>query len=219
MKCVAVLSGGMDSTVAMAYVMSGGHQVLSALNFHYGSKHNDREQIAVKAISEHYRVPLMQVPLDFVANHFKSDLLKTGGDVPQGHYGDPSMKRTVVSFRNGIMLSLAAGFAESIGAKGILLGNHFGDHAIYPDCREIFVNAMRQAVELGTYEKIQLMSPFVKKTKTDVAKLGQELKVPFALTYSCYEGRENHCGKCGTCFERKEAFRDSKVTDPTIYEA
>lgn len=128
------------------------------------------------------------------------------------------MKRTVVPFRNGIMLSIAAGFAESIGAECIVLGNHFGDHAVYPDCRQDFVEPMAQAIENGTYAKIKLVAPFTKVTKADIAKLGFNLKVPYEMTWSCYKGGEKHCGKCGTCVERIEAFQLAGVADPTEYE-
>jgi 7-cyano-7-deazaguanine synthase len=217
MKAIVVLSGGMDSSVALAHTLQE-HEVLGALTFRYGSKHNDREWLAAQAIAAHYGVRIERADLDFVAKTFKSDLLETGGDVPEGHYADLSMKRTVVPFRNGIMLAIATGYAESKGADAIVLGNHFGDHAIYPDCRPRFVDAMAQAMELGTYAQIKLLTPFVEKTKTDIARVGDVFAVPFALTYSCYNGREKHCGKCGTCFERKEAFADAGLADPTEYE-
>ncbi len=129
------------------------------------------------------------------------------------------MKRTVVPFRNGIMLAIAAGFAESIGANHLVLGNHAGDHAVYPDCREDFTAPMSAAIKAGTYAEITIVRPFEKVTKTDICRIGNELGVPYKLTYSCYKGGEKHCGKCGTCFERIEAFRDSGVTDPTLYDA
>ena len=127
------------------------------------------------------------------------------------------MKRTVVPFRNGIMLSIAAGLAESLEVEALMLGNHAGDHAIYPDCRPEFSDPMAFAIEAGTYAKIKVIRPFEHLTKTDIAKIGGQLNAPFELTYSCYKGGENHCGKCGTCYERKEAFRDAGVMDPTPY--
>lgn len=218
MKTIAVLSGGMDSSTALAFMRSLDYEVVGALSFWYGSKHNDREYVSAQNVAAHYNIPIVQARLDFVAQHFASDLLLTGGDVPEGHYADPSMQRTVVPFRNGIMLAIAAGYAESKGANGVILGNHFGDHAIYPDCREEFAEAMRNAIELGTYAKIQLLTPFQRMTKTQIAEEGARLCVPFELTYSCYKGGEKHCGKCGTCVERKEAFRDAGLDDPTEYE-
>jgi 7-cyano-7-deazaguanine synthase len=128
------------------------------------------------------------------------------------------MKRTVVPFRNGIMLAYSTGIAASCGAEAIMLGNHFGDHAVYPDCRADFIEPMAAAISAGTYEKIKLYSPFVGITKTDIARIGDELGVDWSLTYSCYKGQQDHCGKCGTCVERVEAFTDSNVFDPTSYD-
>lgn len=218
MKLLSVLSGGMDSTAALFNAIRNKHEVVGAISFYYGSKHNDREWVSAQQVASAARTPIKRCCLDFMAQNFSSDLLKSGGKVPEGHYADPSMKRTVVPFRNGIMLSIAAGYAESIGAQGILLGNHFGDHAIYPDCRESFVRPMAEAIAAGTYAKIELVTPFTHMSKTQVAIIGSESGAPFHLTYSCYNGREKHCGKCGTCFERKEAFSDAKIPDPTEYE-
>ena len=137
---------------------------------------------------------------------------------PEGHYADPTMKKTVVPFRNGIMLSIAAGYAESLGASQVILGNHFGDHAIYPDCRKDFITPMAEAIKHGTYGEIALLSPFCEVDKTEIAKIGASLGVPFELTWSCYKGGDKHCGKCGTCVERIEAFRLAGVIDLTAYE-
>jgi 7-cyano-7-deazaguanine synthase len=215
---LVLLSGGMDSTTVLYMARSKSYEPIKAISFDYGSKHNQREQRAAKLISSALDIEHTVIPLDVIANHFRSDLLKTGGDIPEGHYADPSMKRTVVPFRNGIMLSIAAGLAESWDLSSIWIANHFGDHAIYPDCRESFIEPMRKAIVQGTYAGIQLISPFSKMSKTDIASIGHELGVPWEHTYSCYNGGEIHCGKCGTCYERKEAFRESGVLDPTVYE-
>lgn len=214
MKLISVLSGGMDSATALGLHAK---DVIAAISFNYGSKHNDQEWIRAHQLASHYKVHIERCHLDFVAKTFKSDLLKSGGEVPEGHYEDPSMKRTVVPFRNGIMLSIAAGFAESVGADGIILGNHAGDHAIYPDCREDFTIAMGDAIRRGTYAKIQLVTPFGKMSKAEIAKAGHAAGVPYEKTYSCYKGGPIHCGKCGTCFERREAFQLAGVPDPTEY--
>lgn len=219
MKVLAVLSGGMDSTVAMHWARYELFEIVGGLSFNYGSKHNDREYLSAQAQCDILKIPSIRIDLTEIGKHLKSDLLKSGGDIPEGHYADPSMKRTVVPFRNGIMLSIAAGVAESMEAEAIVLGNHFGDHAIYPDCRTDFIVPMGQAIKAGTYAEITLMSPFQRMSKTQIAEMGFRLAVDFSKTYSCYNGREKHCGKCGTCFERKEAFRDSGVADPTEYEA
>ena len=148
---------------------------------------------------------------------FKSDLLRSGGGIPDGHYAEESMKQTVVPFRNGIMLSIAAGFAESITADGVVIAAHSGDHAIYPDCREPFMQAMGEAMGQGTYAKIQLLRPFIAMDKTAIARRGAELGIDFAETWSCYKGGEIHCGTCGTCVERREAFHLAGLPDPTVY--
>lgn len=217
MKALIVLSGGMDSTTALAWANKN-HNVVGAIQFWYGSKHNDQERKAARIISDFYNISLKTCDLSFVAENFKSDLLKTGGNVPEGHYADPTMKKTVVPFRNGIMLSIAAGYAESINAEAIVLGNHYGDHAIYPDCRADFIKPMAEAIEKGTYANIKILSPFCEVDKTEIVKIGVSLGVPYYFTYSCYNGHEKHCGKCGTCVERKEAFQLASVEDPTEYE-
>jgi 7-cyano-7-deazaguanine synthase len=216
MKTLVVLSGGMDSATALAHAKDAGFDV-HAVHFQYGSKHNARELVAVEALVKHYQVPLTLVNLPFVNSLFKSDLLQSGGAVPDGHYEDVSMKRTVVPFRNGIMLSIAAGLAESLGADSVMLGNHAGDHAIYPDCRAGFVQAMSRAIEFGTYARIKLVTPFLTLNKGQIAQRGQLLSVPYGLTWSCYKGGEKHCGKCGTCVERIEAFQRAGLIDPTEY--
>jgi 7-cyano-7-deazaguanine synthase len=217
MKTLIVLSGGMDSATVLAHAKDANFDT-HAVHFQYGSKHNARELIAAEALAKHYQVPLTLVNLPFVNSLFKSDLLQSGGDVPEGHYEDESMKRTVVPFRNGIMLSIAAGLAESLEAQTVMLGNHAGDHAIYPDCRAGFVQSMSRAIEVGTYARIQLVTPFLTITKTQIAERGKLLGVPYDLTWSCYKGGDKHCGKCGTCVERIEAFEKSGGSDPTLYE-
>ncbi len=218
MKIISVLSGGMDSATALAWALSNGHDVACAVQFQYGSKHNERELEHARLIAAYYGVQLIVIPLQFVADHFKSDLLLTGDAVPEGHYADPSMKRTVVPFRNGIMLACAAGLAESAGAQAVLLGNHFGDHAVYPDCRASLVAPMAGAIRQGTYAQLELLAPFCDVDKREDVRIGEILRVPWDKTYSCYNGREKHCGKCGTCVERKEAFVLAGVHDPTAYE-
>jgi 7-cyano-7-deazaguanine synthase len=218
MNSLIILSGGMDSTTALAYSKNKGLNISNAVHFQYGSKHNAKELIAAHEISKIYKLKLRVISLEFINQLFKSDLLKSGSDVPEGHYEDPSMKRTVVPFRNGIMLSIASGLAESLDADSVILGNHAGDHAIYPDCREDFVTAMGSAIALGTYKKIKLESPFVKMSKSEIVALGSLINVPYEHTWSCYKGGQKHCGKCGTCYERIEAFQKAGVKDPTVYE-
>lgn len=220
MKGLVVLSGGMDSATVLGHAINFAafKDEIEAVHFQYGSKHNGQELPAAYSLAAHYKIPLTVVELPFVNDLFESDLLKSGGDVPEGHYEDLSMKRTVVPFRNGIMLAIAAGLAESQGARLIFLGNHAGDHAIYPDCRAAFTSAMDQAIAAGTYANVRLHAPFLKMTKSEIVRRGILLGVPFHLTWSCYKGGEKHCGKCGTCTERLEAFALAGAKDPVPYE-
>jgi 7-cyano-7-deazaguanine synthase len=216
MKVCVLLSGGMDSVTALHHAARE-HDVVSALSFDYGSKHNASEIPCAQWHAAQLGVPHTVIALPFVNEHFASDLLQNGGDIPDGHYAEENMKRTVVPFRNGIMLSIAAGFAESRGAEGLVIAAHSGDHAIYPDCREPFMQAMSDAIRLGTYVEIEVLRPFINTDKTGIARLGAELAVDFARTWSCYKGGATHCGTCGTCVERREAFLLAGIADPTPY--
>ena len=158
------------------------------------------------------------IPLDFVHQYFRSSLLEGADAIPEGHYAAENMKSTVVPFRNGIMLAIACGIAESNGLKKVMIANHAGDHAIYPDCRTEFIRAMSEAMTAGTYDNISIVAPYSDITKTDIARHGKELGIDYTETWSCYKGGEKHCGKCGTCVERKEALRDAGITDTTEYE-
>jgi len=207
----------MDSVVALHWARAR-HTVVAALSFDYGAKHNHRETPFAAAHAADLGVPHELVRLDFVDHLFDSALLKSGGDIPEGHYEADNMKQTVVPFRNPIMLSIATGFAESVGAGGLVIAAHGGDHAIYPDCREEFMQAMASAMRLGTYAGIELLRPFIADTKADIVTAGVALGVDFARTWSCYKGGAIHCGRCGTCVERREAFLHAGVPDPTEYE-
>lgn len=215
-KVIVLLSGGMDSTAALYYAVKN-YEVVGTLSFDYGSKHNHKEIPFAKYHSEKLEIPHQVIEAKFIENLFNSALLKNEEEIPEGHYADDVMKKTVVPFRNGIMLSIACGYAESIKASGVVIAAHSGDHAIYPDCRNDFIAAMAAAMRLGTYEAIELLSPFVNIDKAEIAKIGHELGVDFGQTWSCYKGLEKHCGVCGTCFERKEAFELAKIEDPTEY--
>ncbi len=211
MKAVLVYSGGLDSTTLL-YEYRG--SIALAVSFDYGSKHNKRELEFAAINCRRLGIRHLVIPLEFMGKYFRSDLLIGGGDIPEGSYADDNMKSTVVPFRNGIMLSIAAGLAESNDLDAIMLANHGGDHAIYPDCRPEFIEGMAAAVEAGTYNGVKVVSPYCNMTKRDIALRGRELGVDFSLTYSCYKGGEKHCGKCGTCVERKEALEGF---DPTEY--
>lgn len=212
---IIVLSGGMDSVTMLHEFAS---EIKVAVSFDYGSKHNAKEIPFAALHCQQLGIQHIVIPLDFMTRYFKSSLLMGGEDIPEGNYDDENMKSTVVPFRNGIMLSVAAGLAESHGLKRLFIANHFGDHAIYPDCRAGFIKAMSEAVSEGTYEHIRIEAPYTGISKTDIAKRGAKLGINYAETWSCYKGGEKHCSKCGTCMERKEAFRAAGLTDPTIYE-
>jgi 7-cyano-7-deazaguanine synthase len=216
MKVVVLCSGGMDSVTAL-YRARREHDVVASLSFNYGSKHNPRELPFAAEHAAKLGVRHEVVSLDFMNRLFASDLLASGGDIPDGHYAAANMKQTVVPFRNAIMLSIATGFAESVGADGLVIAAHGGDHAIYPDCREVFMQAMGDAMRLGTYEGIKLLRPFIALSKSQIAIEGVRLGVDFKRTWSCYKGGPIHCGTCGTCVERREAFIEAGLPDPTEY--
>ena len=217
MKVCVLLSGGMDS-VAVLYELLREHEVVACLSFDYGSKHNAREIEFAKLHADRHGITHHTVSLDFMERLFKSDLLRSGGEIPDGHYAEESMKQTVVPFRNSIMLAAATGYAESVEADAVVIAAHSGDHAIYPDCREPFMRAMGEAMAEGTYAKIELLRPFIDMDKAGIARRGVELGIDFSETWSCYKGGEIHCGVCGTCVERREAFLLAGLTDPTLYE-
>src|ERR1700693_849618 len=175
---VVLLSGGMDSVSAFYDAMRD-REVVAAISFDYGAKHNHREIPFAAYHCRKFNIEHQIIRLDFVGELFKSDLLKSGGQIPDGHYEEETMKATVVPFRNGIMLSIAAGFAESKAAEGLVIAAHAGDHAIYPDCREEFMRSMGDAIRLGTYAEVALMRPFIAMTKAEIAVRGHVLGVDF----------------------------------------
>lgn len=210
-----VLSGGMDS-VSLLYDYK--ERIALAVTFDYGSNHNAREIACARENCRRLGVEHLVIPLEFMGRYFNSSLLSGGDAIPEGHYTSENMKSTVVPFRNGIMLAVACGLAESRGLKKVMLANHSGDHAIYPDCRQGFVDAMSEAMRQGTYDDIGIFAPYTSLTKDEIAARGAAAGVDFSLTYSCYKGGERHCGRCGTCVERREAFELAGVADPTLYE-
>ena len=209
------LSGGVDSTTLLYEYRE---EVACAVGFDYGSKHNARELAAAKAICHELGIPYLIIPLAFIGEYFRSDLLLSGGEMQLGDYSEENMSSTVVPFRNGIMLSVLAGLAESRDLQQVLIANHFGDHAIYPDCRESFVKPMGEAITAGTSNGVKLVAPYTTLTKAEIVARGTRLGVPYGKTYSCYQGGERHCGRCGTCRERHDAFVANGLEDPTLYE-
>lgn len=211
---IIILSGGMDSTTLLHYKKSS---IAIAVSFDYGSNHNAREIECARYQCAQLGIPHLVIPLSFMADYFKSSLLRGGDAIPKGDYDSENIKSTVVPFRNGIMLSVACGLAESYGLRYVMMANHGGDHAIYPDCRPEFTKAMSEAMKAGTYDDISLIDPFTHITKGDIARLGKKLGVDYKHTYSCYCGKEQHCGECATCRERKSAFEIAELEDPTEY--
>lgn len=210
-----VLSGGMDS-VTMLYEYKD--EIALAVSFDYGSKHNYKEIPLAKMHCERLGIKHITIPLKFMEEYFVSSLLNGGEDIPEGHYTAENMKSTVVPFRNGIMLSIACGLAESNGLKRVMLANHGGDHTIYPDCRPEFINSMSAAMKAGTDTEVEIFAPYTGITKTNIAEHGKALGLNYAETWSCYKGGEKHCGKCGTCVERREALAEAGIEDLTEYE-
>lgn len=193
------------------------NEIALAITFDYGSNHNAREIECAKWQCEKLGIKHIIIPLAFIKQYFTSSLLQGANAIPDGHYADENMKSTVVPFRNGIMLAIACGIAESNNLTSVLIANHAGDHAIYPDCRQEFITNMSNAMRVGSYIRVSIDAPYTNITKSDIAKIGAKLGVDYSHTYSCYRGGDVHCGKCGTCVERKEAFRDAGIEDLTKY--
>jgi len=212
---VIIVSGGMDS-ITLLYDMKD--RIAAGISFDYGSNHNKREIAFAKLHCERLGIRHIVICLDFMHRYFHSSLLEGADAIPEGHYSDENMKSTVVPFRNGIMLAIAAGVAESNGLKYVMIANHGGDHAIYPDCRPEFIAAMNAATKTGTYPGIEVLAPYTDITKGDIALKGKALGIDYAETWSCYKGGDRHCGHCGTCIERKEALAYAGIDDPTEYD-
>jgi 7-cyano-7-deazaguanine synthase len=216
-KALVLLSGGMDSTTCLAEALNSGLEA-ETISINYGQRHG-RELLAAATIAQFYHVPHSIVDLSDTGIFDGSLSSQVNRDVavPLGHYADESMKTTVVPNRNMMLLSIAGAAALSRGCDRLIYGAHAGDHAIYPDCRPQFVDAMAHAFRLADWKVLKLVAPYLTKSKADIVTAGNEFGVPFALTYSCYTGEPEHCGRCGTCVERREAFTLAGVADPTQY--
>ncbi|MDR3845512.1 7-cyano-7-deazaguanine synthase QueC [Hallella sp.] len=212
---VIIVSGGMDS-ITMLYEFKD--QIALGVSFNYGSNHNSREIPFAEMHCKRLGIPHITIDLGFMPQYFKSSLLEGADAIPEGNYDEENMKSTVVPFRNGIMLSIAIGIAESNHLKHVLMASHGGDHTIYPDCRPAFVDAMSAAAQAGTFEDVTIEAPYTNITKADIARHGKQLGIDYSETWSCYKGGEVHCGQCGTCRERQEALREAGIADTTEYE-
>ena len=211
---VLILSGGMDSVTMLHEYRD---QIALAVTFDYGANHNAREIPFARLHCQRLGIEHIVIPLTFMAQYFKSSLLEGADAIPDGQYADENMHSTVVPFRNGIMLAVAVGLAESRHLKHVMMANHGGDHSVYPDCRPTFVSAFSQAAHAGTYDGVTLLAPYTDLTKADIASHGRQLGINYAETWSCYKGEEVHCGTCATCQERHEALVAAGIDDPTIY--
>ena len=217
MKAIVVCSGGLDS-VTLSHKVAREHALVDLISFDYGQRHKKELAFAAKCAAD-LNVPHTIIDIAQVGALLSGSALTDNVDVPDGHYAEESMKITVVPNRNAIMLSIAYGVAVSKGANAVAAAFHGGDHFIYPDCRPGFINAFAamQSHALEGLSNIQLYTPFVNLTKADIAVEGARLGVPFEYTWSCYKGGDLHCGRCGTCVERREAFDLAGVSDPTSY--
>ncbi|WP_455101727.1 7-cyano-7-deazaguanine synthase QueC [Prevotella denticola] len=212
---VIIVSGGLDS-ITLLYDKA--ETIALAVSFDYGQNHGAKELPFAAHHCRKLGIPHITIPLSFMHRYFKSSLLDGAEAIPEGHYAEENMKSTVVPFRNGIMLAIATGIAESHGLKRVYIANHGGDHTIYPDCRPDFIQAMDGAATAGTFVNVRIEAPYTNITKADIVRSGTALGVDYSKTWSCYKGSDVHCGKCGTCVERKEAFLEAGVKDPTEYE-
>ncbi|MBM3244610.1 MAG: 7-cyano-7-deazaguanine synthase QueC [Candidatus Omnitrophica bacterium] len=216
-KAVIILSGGMDSTTLLYDIINQGYETY-ALSINYGQKHSKELECAAKTCQK-LNVPHKIIDLSVLGKELLCNNALTSEkiEIPHGNYNEGNMKLTVVPNRNMILLSLAIGYAITLGAKKVFYAAHAGDHAIYPDCRHEFIEALKKAVSLADWESIKLEAPYLTLDKGDIAIKGKELGVDYSLTWSCYEGSDKACGMCGTCRERMEAFKKAKITDPLGY--
>ena len=210
-----IVSGGMDS-VTLLYEMR--NRIGLAISFDYGSNHNHREIPFAKEHCEKLGITHIVIDMRFLGKYLKSALLEGDDAIPEGDYDRDNMSATVVPFRNGIMLAVAAGIAESRGLKVIMMANHGGDHNIYADCRPEFVSAFDKAVSTGTDSGMRLIAPYTDINKADIAARGKAMGIDYSRTWSCYRGGEHQCGRCATCLERKEALRLAGIEDNTVYD-
>lgn len=214
---VLSLSGGLDSTSLLAWLLEHEYAVTPVI-FMYGSKHNKYENEAAKKVCRHYQLAPIECDLSKIFSVFKSNLLASGGPIPEGHYSDETMKQTVVPGRNLIFISILAGIAESVGADNVAIGVHAGDHAIYPDCRPLFIKLADDIIFASTEAKVALLAPFLHVNKAQVLSFALRNNSPIELTRTCYKDQPIACGKCGSCVERLEAFDINGMRDVIEYE-
>ena len=215
-KAVVVYSGGMDSFTVLNTAIQNGLDVY-ALSFNYGQKHSKELKVAARACRE-LGVSHKVVDITAINSLMANSSLTSDVEIPEGHYEDDNMKSTVVPNRNMVLLSMAIAYAVSLEAGKVYYGAHSGDHHIYPDCRPEFVEAMNAVSKIANYQSVEIVTPFLHSSKGEILKAGLEMNLNYANTWTCYNGREKSCGKCGACYERLEAFAEQGTTDPLDYE-
>ncbi len=213
---VVLLSGGMDSTTAF-YKALAETDVKQALSFDYGQRHKVELEYAMRTASKE-GIPHALINIRTVGYFMKDSALTGDVDVPHGHYAEDNMKQTIVPNRNSIMLNIAAGIAIGLEAAEVWAAMHAGDHPIYPDCRPEFIEALNECIQVATESGVWVKTPFIHIPKDEIVQIGTALGVDYSETWSCYEGGKVHCGRCGTCVERAEAFFLANEVDPTEYE-
>ncbi|EWH11343.1 regulator protein [Catenovulum agarivorans DS-2] len=216
-KVVVIYSGGMDSFTVLNLAIQQGFDVY-ALSFNYGQRHIKELEFA-KSVCNKLNVPHKIVDISAINQLLAGSSLTDDIEIPEGHYEEENMKSTVVPNRNMILLSLAVGYAVSIKANKVFYGAHAGDHAIYPDCRPEFVEKMKAVCAIADYQPISIETPFLNDSKIDILAQGLKMGLDYSQTWTCYNGREHACGKCGACTERLEAFKLNNAVDPLIYES
>lgn len=215
-KVVVIYSGGMDSFTVLNRALKDDKEVF-ALTFDYGQRHVKEIEFA-SAVCKDLNVKHKVIDISAINQLLAGSSLTDDIEIPEGHYEAESMKSTVVPNRNMILLSLAVAYAVSVGAEQVYYGAHSGDHAIYPDCRPEFVKKMNDVCQIANYEAVEIFSPYLEVSKTDILTDGIKMGLDYSKTWTCYNGREKACGKCGACQERMEAFNDNNVEDPLEYE-
>ncbi|MEC8080723.1 MAG: 7-cyano-7-deazaguanine synthase QueC [Pseudomonadota bacterium] len=216
-KAVVVYSGGMDSYTVLHTALAEGKEVY-ALSFNYGQRHSKELNVAAAVCAKH-GIPHKVVDISAINSLMAGSSLTSEIDIPEGHYAEESMKNTVVPNRNMVLLSMAIAYAVSLEAPEVYYGAHSGDHHIYPDCRPEFVHAMNAVSKIANYEPVEIVTPFLNNSKGEILAAGLAMNLDYSDTWTCYNGREKACGKCGACNERLEAFTEQGVTDPLNYEA
>ncbi|MEO9275359.1 7-cyano-7-deazaguanine synthase QueC [Marinomonas sp. 5E14-1] len=216
-KAIVVYSGGMDSFTVLNTAIQRGLDVY-ALSFNYGQKHNKELEVAALVCKE-LSIPHKVVDITAINSLMSNSSLTGDADIPEGHYEDENMKSTVVPNRNMVLLSMAIAYAVSLEADKVYYGAHSGDHHIYPDCRPEFVEAMNAVSKIANYQSVEIVTPFLYSSKGEILKAGLDMQLDYGKTWTCYNGREKSCGKCGACYERLEAFTEQNTADPLDYEA